>query len=133
MGQANRVLVVDDDPDMRDIIQAILEQERIEATIVADGFEALSILAATGADLLLTDIRMPGLDGFELAKRARAVHPDLCVLFMSGYASEYRIDPDRDDFVAKPFQPRQLIGCIFEILHRKSRSEPNPRRRDTKP
>jgi DNA-binding response OmpR family regulator len=62
---------------------------------------------------------MPGVDGFELVKRARQTRPKLRVLFMSGYAAEYHIDPDRDDFVAKPFDPRQLLGCIYEILARK--------------
>jgi DNA-binding response OmpR family regulator len=119
MERTARILVVDDDIDVRDFVSAMLAQENFDAVSAQDGGEALALLGDGDYDLLLTDIRMPGVDGFELVKRARQTLPDLRVLFMSGYAAEYHIDPDRDDFVAKPFDPRQLLGCIYEILARK--------------
>jgi two-component system cell cycle sensor histidine kinase/response regulator CckA len=120
---SHRVLIVDDDPEMRALVSGILDGA-FEVSAASGAEEALTLIdRISGLSLLLTDIRMPGMDGFELAKRARARNPDLRVLFMSGYAAEHRIDPLRDDFVGKPFLPRELLGCVFEILAR-------PRRRD---
>jgi CheY-like chemotaxis protein len=115
-----RVLVVDDDIDVRAFVSSLLADEKIDAVAAEDGSEALALLVEGEYDLLLTDVRMPGIDGFELVTRARRTRPELRVLFMSGYAADYHIDPDRDDFVAKPFHPRELLGCIYEILSRKS-------------
>jgi CheY-like chemotaxis protein len=113
-----RVLVADDDADIREFVETVLADEQFSATFAPDGRQALEFLEAAEFDLLLTDIRMPGMTGFELVRRARATHPDLRVLYMSGFAAEYRIDPRRDDFVPKPFRPRELLGCIFEIMGR---------------
>jgi CheY-like chemotaxis protein len=113
-----RVLVADDDADIREFVETVLAEEQFSATFAADGRQALELLETAEFDLLLTDIRMPGMTGFELVRRARETHPDLRVLYMSGFAAEYSIDPGRDDFVPKPFRPRELLGCIFEIMGR---------------
>jgi DNA-binding response OmpR family regulator len=115
----DRVLVVDDDPDIREFVETVLAENGFETMVAEDGLAALRALAAESFDLLLTDVRMPGLDGFQLVARAREQKPDLRVLFMSGYTAEYKIDPVREDFVAKPFRPRELLGCIYEILRRR--------------
>jgi two-component system cell cycle sensor histidine kinase/response regulator CckA len=112
------VLVVDDDPDIRTFVETILVEEGIEAVVAPDAQEALRCLAERCFDLLLTDIRMPGLDGFQLVRQARRAYPELRVLFMSGFSREYHLDPERDEFVAKPFRPRELLGCVYEILSR---------------
>jgi CheY-like chemotaxis protein len=116
-----RVLVVDDDPGVLSFVETVLVGDGFEAVAVAGGAEALRALDRSAFDLLLTDIRMPEMDGFELVKRARQTHPDLRVLYMSGYTSEHPIDWARDDFVSKPFRPRQLLGCIYVILGRMPR------------
>jgi two-component system cell cycle response regulator CpdR len=85
---------------------------------VPDGQQALQRLTDERFDLLLTDIRMPGMDGFELARRAKAAVPGLCVLYMSGFAREYRIDPAHEDFISKPFRRGELLGCVYEITAR---------------
>jgi two-component system, cell cycle response regulator CpdR len=119
MGDMPRILVVDDDIDVREFVSTVLADEDFDAVAAQDGGEALALLSDGEYDLLLTDIRMPGIDGFELVRRARRAQPDLRVLFMSGFSAQYDIDPNRDDFVAKPFRSRELLGCIFEILARK--------------
>jgi DNA-binding response OmpR family regulator len=116
-----RILVVDDDQGVRTFVEAVLAESGFEAVAVAGGAEALQALDRSAFDLLLTDIRMPEMDGFELVKRARRSHPGLRVLFISGYASEYPIDWARDDFLAKPFRPRHLLDRIDEILGRATR------------
>jgi two-component system, cell cycle response regulator CpdR len=113
-----RILVVDDDEDGRDFVETVLSREEIEACFAADGAAALTLLGGREFDLLLTDVRMPGIDGHELACRARALRPGLRALYMSAFHDSHELDPALDGFVAKPFRPRELLGCIFEIAGR---------------
>jgi len=71
-------------------------------------------------DLAVVDMRLPGgLNGLETVRRARARHPDLKALFISGVdAIPRQHDPDREDFVSKPFSGHELLGCVFELLLR---------------
>ena len=117
-GARLRVLVADDDNDVRNYVGVALAEDGIEVVAVSDGPSALEKLGAERFDLLLTDIRMPGMDGFELARRAKAAVPGLCVLYMSGFAREYRIDPAHEDFISKPFRRGELLGCVYEITSR---------------
>jgi CheY-like chemotaxis protein len=120
MVRKSHVLVVDDDPDVRQFTVTLLADAGFDVREAPDAPAALSLLAnGETIDVLLTDIKMPGMTGLELARRAREQSPDLRVLFMSGYAAEYRIDPKRDDFIGKPFRPVELVGCVWEILNRK--------------
>jgi two-component system cell cycle sensor histidine kinase/response regulator CckA len=115
-----RILIVDDEREIRDFVAELLRDANFTVEQASDGLEAMRrIEAGEQFDLLLTDVRMPGLNGFELVRRLKQVRPGLRVLFMSGYAAEYRIDPDREDFLPKPFRPQELVGCVFEILGRK--------------
>jgi CheY-like chemotaxis protein len=114
-----RLLVVDDDADLRTFVETVLASEQIEACFAADGGAALALLESRTFDLMLTDVRMPAIDGYELARRARLLRPELRVLFMSGYANDADLDPARDGFVPKPFRPRELLGCIYEIAGRR--------------
>src|SRR5690349_11743205 len=113
-----RILVVDDDREVRLFVETVLSDGGFATVGAEDGAEALRHVVRSRFDLLLTDIRMPGMDGFELAQRARQLRPDLAVLFMSGYSAEYRFDPAHDDFIAKPFRPRQLLSRVDRIINR---------------
>jgi CheY-like chemotaxis protein len=113
-----RVLVVDDDPDVRSLMDEILQQENFVTATAADGFEALDRLGREHFDMLVTDVRMPGMDGFELAGRARGLLPDLPVLFVSAYNPRFQFHVG-DEFIRKPFRPRELVGCIYALLGRK--------------
>src|SRR5690242_19169518 len=81
------ILVVDDDADVRDIATTILDELGYEAIGAASGAAALAVLATEGhrIDALFSDIMMPGMNGFELAQRAKAAHPDLKIILTSGY------------------------------------------------
>ena len=86
MAQKQKVLVVDDDEDVRDIAVVTLELQGYEVLCAADGNEALTSLRKhRDIRLLLTDIVMPGMNGFELAHRAKQLRPDLAVIYTSGY------------------------------------------------
>jgi CheY-like chemotaxis protein len=127
MSESIRILLVDDDPEVRDLVATVLEEAEIQVVRAADGSEALLRMLEEGPfDVLVTDLRMPGIDGFELARRVRQSRPETRVLFMSGYASEYHIDPERDDFIGKPFRPRELLGCVYEIMGRGTGGQPRP-------
>jgi CheY-like chemotaxis protein len=118
-GPRVRVLVVDDEEGIRQLVMSVLHDAAIEAVDADSGKAALQRLKSGGRfDLLLTDVRMPEMDGFELARRARAAQPELRVLFMTGYMAEYQLHPSRESIIAKPFRPAELLGCIFEILKR---------------
>jgi CheY-like chemotaxis protein len=103
---------------VRQFVETVLRESGFATAAAGEGAAALRHLGESSFDLLLTDIRMPGMDGFELAQRARAMHPGLPVLFMSGYCAEYRFNPAHDDFIAKPFRPRQLLSCLDRVIKR---------------
>jgi CheY-like chemotaxis protein len=108
------ILVVDDDPDVRDYAIAVLEDYGYRVLSAEDGLDALSVLARErSVDLLFTDVVMPRLNGFELAARARAVTPLLKVLFTSGYATDLSA---ADRLLKKPYLPQQLCGEVASML-----------------
>jgi CheY-like chemotaxis protein len=117
-GKDLTVLVVDDDCDARSVVEIVLRDDGIRVVGVADPVDALLMLQTRHFDLLLTDIRMPAMDGLELARRARELRPALRVLFLSAYAKELDIDPVREAWIMKPFRSHELLGCIYETLSR---------------
>lgn len=122
-GEHGRVLVVDDDKGVRDVATEHLRAVGYDVWSVASGAEALRELEnhRDEVDVLLTDVSMPGMSGFELAAEVRGLIPGLPVLFMSGYAEEFRGDPLmlRDVHVLpKPFSSEQLVSEVRALLER---------------
>jgi CheY-like chemotaxis protein len=108
------ILVVDDDPDVREYAVAVLVDRGYRVLSAEDGVDALSVLARErSVDLLFTDVVMPRLNGFELAKRARAAAPFLKVLFTSGYTTDLSA---ADRLLKKPYLPHQLCGEVASML-----------------
>jgi DNA-binding response OmpR family regulator len=114
------VLVVDDDEGVRELVETLLSDAGFAVASANDGTTALEIFERQAVDLAVVDMRLPGgLNGLETVRRARARHPDLKALFISGVDPiPSRRDPDREDFVSKPFSGRELLGCVFELLLR---------------
>ena len=130
-----RVLVVDDNADMRDYLQRLLSP-RWRVDTATDGARALEAAAERRPDVILTDVMMPGLDGFELLKRVRA-HPELrhtpVVLVTARAGEEATIEGLRagaDDYIAKPFSPRELVARVAATVER-ARVEAALRRSET--
>ena len=122
---APAVLVVDDDPDIRTLLRAWLDEEGFQVSDAGSGETALVLVGAKPFDLLVMDVRLPtGLDGTETVRLARKRNPDVRSLFISGVEIPSRTNPDLDDFVHKPFCKRELIGCVWELLLREHRAEP---------
>ena len=114
--RSGRILLVEDEPGLRDIAQRVLSRAGFDVTSAAGPDEA--ILAAEimpePADLLLTDVVMPGMRGPELAAHMRRTRPGLRVLLVSGYAEEI-VESGRDDsipFLAKPFSADSLLTAV---------------------
>ena len=116
------ILVVEDEVQIRELLQEILQAEGYTVLTAADGAEGVHLCTAYNGpiDLLLTDVVMPGLSGPEMAQRIRPMHPAVKVMYMSGYASDAMGDhgvlaPDTA-FLQKPFTPDILIGKVRETL-----------------
>jgi CheY-like chemotaxis protein len=115
-----RILVIDDDPEICLLLRSMLRREGFQVCAAEDGPSALELIGKRGFDLLITDIRLPPpMDGVETVKRARKVNPDLRSLFISGGNEARCADPDCDDFVRKPFNQREIVGCIWELVMRR--------------
>ncbi|WP_425658393.1 response regulator transcription factor [Roseobacter sp. EG26] len=117
----SRVLIVDDDPHIRDVVRIALQSAGFETLEAANGQAALTRISREAVDLVVLDIGMPQMDGFDCCKAIRATS-NVPVLFLT--AQEDEIDRvlgfelGADDFVPKPFSPRELVLRIKAILAR---------------
>jgi signal transduction histidine kinase len=118
-----RILLVDDDDEVRSVAAATIEELGFAVTALASGEDALALLKQECFDLMMTDIAMPGMTGVELAKRVRAIHRDLPILFSSGYADVQSFGDHLTDEIVlkKPFRIAELAARIDSILDGKAR------------
>ncbi len=111
------VLVVDDVESVRRLIRRVLEHAGHRVLEASDGVEALARLAANPAvDLVLTDLRMPNMDGWELATRLSERSPRVPVLFMSGFDEHLASDTVAGPVLPKPFTAERLDELIRQVL-----------------
>ncbi|MBA2380602.1 MAG: response regulator [Chloroflexi bacterium] len=114
------VLVAEDEPSIRALIELVLGREGLRVLAVGDAEEALALAASTEIDLLVTDVVMPGRSGFELAKALRAGQPHVAVIFMSGYTeaglSNEAAIARPDVLLDKPFPPAVLVAAVRRAL-----------------
>lgn len=129
MGQ--RVLVVDDDPTVSDVVRRYLERAGFDVALAADGYGALRTAADVRPDLVVLDLMLPGLDGLEVCRRLRATDADLPIVMLTALGDEgdrvAGLSMGADDYVAKPFSPRELVLRVQSVLRRAARAtEPAP-------
>ena len=121
------VLVVDDDPHIRDLLTFALQKAGLTTREAADGEAALAEIERRAPDLVVLDINMPRMDGIEVCRRIRA-KGDLPVLFLSSRDDEIDrilgMELGADDYVTKPFSPREVVARVAAILRRISRTPP---------
>ena len=114
-----RILIVDDELSLRDSLKEWLSEEGFAADTAASGEQALEMLDAARYHLMLTDIRMPGMDGVELLNQAKKKCPDLSVVMMTAYATiETAVGAMKQgalDYLVKPFDPELLIPKVAKI------------------
>jgi CheY-like chemotaxis protein len=117
------VLLVEDEVSVRRLARTILEMSGYTVREAANGVEALRVASQhpEEIDLLVSDLLMPHLNGQELAQELTALHPELKVLFISGYAQETlsRLPdlPAGYAFLPKPFTPTALTRTVYDLLH----------------
>lgn len=118
---AERILIVDDEPALREITQEILSMAGYEVLIADTGDAALNILANEPVDLLLSDIIMPQMSGYELAKIVSEKHPSVKIQLASGYSSEEAILPEQElqnnPILRKPFRSADLLKAVSGLLN----------------
>ncbi len=120
------VLVVDDEPMVREVVTAYLEREGFRVRQAADGRRALELLASAPPDLVVLDVMLPQVDGFHVLSKLRS-GSDVPVILLTARTEE----PDRvlglelgaDDYVVKPFSPRELAARVRSVL-RRARPQP---------
>jgi CheY-like chemotaxis protein len=100
VAQTIKILLADDDPDVRETLEAILAEPGYTVLTASDGYEAVRLLAEHWINLLITDVRMPGINGFELARQAKLMRPQIQVIYFSGFRRARKNTPARS--VARP-------------------------------
>ena len=119
---SGRVLVVDDEPDVREAIEAALELEGHRVATAVDGLDALTALSRSPVDAIVLDVLMPNLDGFEVCRRLRAAGNRTPILILTARDAEEDcirgLDLGADDYVVKPFALGELLARLRALLRR---------------
>jgi two-component system cell cycle response regulator CpdR len=110
------ILLVEDDEDIRDATAAILDAEGFRVLVAGSSDEAIQLLGQEQVDVLFTDIVMPGIDGVELARQAKRLHPNLKFMFMTGYYSRFADAKELGKLVLKPFRASEIMAALVEVL-----------------
>ena len=117
-----KVLIIEDERLLADSIQAVLEQKGFQVEAVYDGETGLEYATLGMYDLLILDVMMPGLDGYQVARRVRADRCSTPILMLTARSGiEDRIEglnAGADYFLTKPFDTRELLACINALLRR---------------
>jgi two-component system alkaline phosphatase synthesis response regulator PhoP len=115
------VLVVDDEPNIVDLVRSYLEQDGFRVLAAADGLSALDLVRAERPEVVVLDVMLPGLDGVEVCRRLRAFS-DAYVVMLTARTEEIDrivgLSVGADDYVAKPFSPRELVARVKAMLRR---------------
>ncbi len=122
MDHPKRILIVEDDVDIADVLSLHLRDERYEVVHSADGAEGLRLLEQGGWDALILDLMLPGVDGLEICRRARAMTRYTPIIITSARSSEVHrilgLELGADDYLAKPFSVLELVARVKALLRR---------------
>lgn len=126
------ILLIDDDAHIRDIVRFALTREGFAVAEAGDGRQGLEMAQTTAPDLILLDIMMPEMDGTEVCRRLRR-DGRVPIIFLSSRDDEIDrilgLELGGDDYVTKPFSPRELVARVKAVLRRAAPPHPRPRRR----
>jgi DNA-binding response OmpR family regulator len=117
-----RVLVVDDDPTVREVVVSYLRAAEHAVLEAEDGESVAAIVRETPVDLVVLDLMLPGIDGLEVCRRLREGDDDVPVIMLTALGSEtdrvVGLERGADDYVTKPFSPRELVLRVDSVLRR---------------
>ena len=118
--EQNKLLIVDDEAVIRDGLKRILEGESFAVETCSSGFQAMEIMQKREFDLIITDLKMPGMSGIEVLKSVRTLQPDIPVILITGYASvDTAVEAMKNgasDYISKPFAPDLLLEKVQSAL-----------------
>jgi two-component system, OmpR family, response regulator len=132
MNDSNRVLVVDDEPNIVDVVSMALRFHGFAVETAGTGGDALAAVSAFRPDLIVLDVMLPDMEGFEVAKRLGAERAATPIIFLTARdAPEDKLrglTTGGDDYVTKPFSLEELLARIRNVLRRSGRAEPDSSR-----
>jgi DNA-binding response OmpR family regulator len=118
---AQKILVVDDEQNIRELASLYLEKEGFSVETAANGHEALARFAEVQPSMVILDVMMPGMTGFDVCRELRREH-DVPILMLTARSDDVDkivgLELGADDYMTKPFNPRELVARVKRILHR---------------
>ena len=121
-----RVLIVDDNPDIREVLGTYAAKEGFEPITAKDGFEALDLFRKTSPAVILLDVMMPGMDGYRVCERIRS-ESDVPIILITAKGEDYErvmgLDIGADDYIVKPFNANEVMSRVRAVLRRMARVE----------
>lgn len=121
-----RVLIVDDNPDIREVLGTYAAKEGFEPITAKDGFEALDLFRKTSPAVILLDVMMPGMDGYCVCERIRS-ESDVPIILITAKGEDYErvmgLDIGADDYIVKPFNANEVMARVRAVLRRMARVE----------
>ena len=131
MSDEAQVLLVEDDLTVADVVVAYLSKSGFGVTHVADGVEAVTVARAVEPDILVLDLMLPGMDGLEVCRAVRAER-DVPIVMLTALGAEsdrvLGLEVGADDYITKPFSPRELVLRVQSVLRRSAPSPATDRR-----
>ena len=127
MTAAKTVLVVDDEARLVSLVETYLTQSGFRVVTAPNGREALSVAHSQNPDLIILDIMMPEMDGYEFMREYRAKHDTPIILLTARVDSDEKVvglESGADDYMTKPFRPRELMARVKAVLRRSGDKEP---------
>lgn len=119
-----RIMIIEDDKEMRSLLKDFLEEEGFETDSASNGVDALRMLSKDYFDLVITDIRMPGLTGLDILPRIRRLKPEIPIIVMTAYGSDdvrrRSLERGATIYLEKPIHLSKLRAVIREMVLRKS-------------
>ncbi len=122
MTQKLRILVVDDEPNIREVVELYLRREGYDVQVTGDGAAALELIDQNQPDLIVLDLMLPVLGGIQLTRILRESHYDIPIIMLTAKGEEQDriagLELGADDYVTKPFSPKELVARVKAVLRR---------------
>ena len=121
-----RILIVDDNEDIQEVLGTYVAKEGFEPVVAKDGFEALELFRKTDPSVILLDVMMPGMDGYKVCQKIRE-DSDVPIILVTAKGEDYErvmgLDIGADDYIVKPFSGNEVMARVRAVLRRMGRAD----------